>query len=174
VCVYRRNRRTPPKSPASRRSERRVDGGRGKFIGSVIIMMFTGSHAKKRSSSSTSHKRFLSQERQHAAERVDRNRFSCQEVQQSDDRVSHNPSIISRHQVLNPVAPPFKSTRHPFNSNSIPAASGCRMNGHRHLSIEQQSKQIAKITDLRGRVGVAPGGWLHRTQIGHIPTVEDV
>lgn len=53
----------------------------------VFNMMFTGSHAaKKRSSSSTSHKQrqFLSQERQHPAaiaERsVDRTRLSCQEV----------------------------------------------------------------------------------------------
>ncbi|KZS11764.1 Protein kinase C-like protein [Daphnia magna] len=52
----------------------------------VFNMMFTGSHAaKKRSSSSTSHKQrqFLSQERQHPAaiaERsVDRTRLSCQE-----------------------------------------------------------------------------------------------
>ncbi|KAI9556989.1 hypothetical protein GHT06_016783 [Daphnia sinensis] len=53
---------------------------------SAFNMMFTGSHAaKKRSSSSTSHKQrqFLSQERQHPAaiaERsVDRTRLSCQE-----------------------------------------------------------------------------------------------
>lgn len=53
-----------------------------------VNMMFTGSHAaKKRSSSSTSHKQrqFLSQDRQHpgaiASERsVDRTRLSCQEV----------------------------------------------------------------------------------------------
>ncbi len=61
-----------------------VGGGRGRrCVGTIVIMMFTGSHAKKRSSSSTSHKRFLSQERQqHAADQrvVDRNRFSCQEV----------------------------------------------------------------------------------------------
>jgi hypothetical protein len=136
VCVYGRNTKTP-KSPASRRSERRVDGGRGKFIGSVIIMMFTGSHAKKRSSSSTSHKRFLSQDRQHAAERVDRNRFSCQEVPQSDDR--RLALIICRHRSsVESAGPPCPFTRRPFNSNPIKrnilAASRSRMNLKDHRS----------------------------------------